>query len=145
MRRLDVARSAGLWVAGIAFAACAHASPPAGAPPKDAKQAFAQSDVVFAGKVERTCTDEYGYASGADVRVQRTWKGSERLSPLMRVDGKGGPTYPARLFRSGEVYLFYLSASGPGKAWRADSFLDRVLPIAQAADDLKFLSSRTPR
>ncbi|MDQ2734292.1 MAG: hypothetical protein M3Y55_04725 [Pseudomonadota bacterium] len=115
------------------------ASPPSGAPPKNAAEAFAAADLVFEATVERVFKDDHGYDSSADVRVQRVWKGT--LGPSLRIDGKGGPTYPARLFELGKTYLFYLPAAPPGQPLRADSYLHRVLAKGDASEDLKFLSA----
>ncbi|HZV91818.1 MAG TPA: hypothetical protein VFF72_01300 [Caldimonas sp.] len=119
---------------------CAWASSPGGFPPKDAAEAFARADAVFLGEVERVKKDIYGYDSTAYVKVEKVWKGRSLLSPAVVVDGVGGPTYPARIFKVGETYLFYLSASDKGAALRADGFLNRVLPKGEAAGDLGYLA-----
>jgi hypothetical protein len=127
----------------FALVACspyAWASPPNGVPPKDAQEAFSKADVVFLGRVEKVLKDTYGYDSTAQVQVQTVWKGNGLLSRSILVDGGGGPTYPARVFKLGETYLFYLPAIEKGKVLRADSFLNRVLPKNEASDDLAYLS-----
>ncbi|MEO6907202.1 MAG: hypothetical protein ABI210_04860 [Abditibacteriaceae bacterium] len=118
----------------------ANASPPAGQPPKDAQQAYTQSSVVFLGSVRKVYKDGYGYNSTADVQVVKYWKGQQFLAKVVRVDGKGGPTYPARIFENGKTYLFYLPAPARKGSLRADSYLQRVLRLDQATDDLKFLT-----
>ncbi len=115
------------------------ASPPSGAPPKNAAEAFAAADLVFEARVERVFKDDYGYDSSADVRVRRVWKGHP--GPSLRIDGKGGPSYPARLSKLGETDLFYLPAASPRQPLRADSYLHRVLAKGDASEDLKFLSA----
>ena len=122
------------------FYSSAWASPPNGIPPKDAQEAFSKADVVFLGRIEKVFKDTYGYESTAEVEVQKVWKGKGSLSRFIRVDGKGGPTYPARIFKLGETYLFYLPVIEKGKLLRADSFLSRVLPKDEAASDLVYLS-----
>src|SRR6266496_898271 len=118
----------------------AWASPPSGVPPKDAQEAFSKADVVFLGRVEKVLKDPYGYDSTAQVEVQTVWKGNGLLSRFILVDGGGGPTYPARVFKLGETYLFYVPVVEKGKLLRADSFLNRVLPKNEASDDLAYLS-----
>ena len=82
-----------------------QASTPLGAPPADAAEAFSKSDVVFLGNIESVTNDNWGFPSLANVRVEKVWKGRESLSVLAKVDGSGGPTYPARLFKVGNTYL----------------------------------------
>jgi hypothetical protein len=123
-----------------AFYSSAWATSPSGIPPKDAQEAFSKADVVFLGRIEKVSKDTYGYESTAGVEVQKVWKGQESLTRFIRVDGKGGPTYPARIFKLGETYLFYLPVIEKGKLLRADSFLNRVLPKDEAAGDLAYLS-----
>lgn len=115
-------------------------SAPNGFPPKDAQEAFSKADVVFLGRVEKVLKDTYGYDSTASVEVQKVWKGSKFLSRVALVDGAGGPTYPARIFKEGAVYLFYLPVLANGKSLHADSFLNRVLTKDEASGDLKYLS-----
>jgi hypothetical protein len=117
------------------------ASAPGGVPPETAAQAFAQADVVFLGRVTRIFKDQYGYESTAGVEVVKIWKGKKLLASTVRVDGKGGPTYPARVFKLNETYLFYLPVMENGKSFRADSFLNRVLVKSEAGDDLAYLST----
>lgn len=124
----------------VTFYSFAWASPPDGAPPKDPQEAFSKADVVFLGRVEKVFKDTYGYESTAEVEVQRVWKGQDSLSHFIRVDGKGEPTYPARIFKLGETYLFYLPVIEKRKLLRADSFLNRVLPNGEAGSDLAYLS-----
>ena len=127
----------------LALVACnsyVWASPPDGVPPKNAQEAFSNADVVFLGRVEKVLKDSYGYDSTAQVQVQTVWKGNGLLSRFILVDGGGGPTYPARVFKLGETYLFYLPVIEKGKLLRADSFLNRVLPKNEASDDLAYLS-----
>jgi hypothetical protein len=119
---------------------CSWAAPPSGVPPKDAQEAFSTADVVFLGRVQKVLKDTYGYDSTAHVEVQSVWKGSKFLSQVVLVDGSGGPTYPARVFKVGETYLFYLPILDNGKLLRADSFLNRVLPKDKATGDLDYLS-----
>jgi hypothetical protein len=116
------------------------ASSPAGLPPQSAKEAFSKSNLVFLGKVESVTNDKLGFPSLANVRVEKIWKGAEFLSPLTKVDGSGGSTYPARLFKVGNTYLFYLSAKEKVGTFRADSYLQRVLTGTEAKEDLKYLS-----
>lgn len=99
-----------------------------------------QADVVFLGRVRAVFKDRYGYDSTADVEVVTVWKGREWLAPRVAVDGSGGPTYPARIFKRGETALFYLAVIEKGKRFRADSFLHRVVAEPAAAEDLSFLS-----
>jgi hypothetical protein len=127
----------------LALVACnpyVWASPPNGVPPKDAQEAFSKADVVFLGRVEKVLKDTYGYDSTAQVQVQTVWKGNALLSSFILVDGGGGPTYPSRIFKLGETYLFYLPVVEKGKLLRADSFLNRVLPKNEASGDLAYLS-----
>lgn len=138
MRRTSIASTS--LFASMALSFYAWASPPNGVPPKDAEEAFASADVVFLGRVEKVLKDSYGYDSTAHVEVQRVWKGGKTLSRVVLVDGGGGPTYPARVFRVGETYLFYLPLIDNGKRLRADSFLNRVLPKDEASGDLAYLS-----
>ena len=130
-----------LFILSLAsFCTFALASGPGGVPPANAQEAFSTASVVFLGRVEQVFKDDYGYESTAKVRVQQIWKGREFLASTIRIDGTGGPTYPARVFKLGETYLFYLPVIERGKLLRADSFLHRVLPKSEAADDLVYLS-----
>lgn len=130
-----------LFAFAILTASCvALASSPAGIPPRDAQEALHKADAVFLGRVIKIEKDSFGYDSTAHVAVQHTWKGKELLSHVVLVDGTGGPTYPARIFKRGETYLFYLPVTEKRKALRADSYLHRVIPKRDAADDLAYLS-----
>lgn len=113
----------------------ALAEAPAGAPPADAPAAFANSSQVFVGTVVAVSKDKYGYPSLATVRVDQLYKG--QVKGKVKVDGHGGPTYPARLFEKDQQLLFYLNDD-----LRADSYLNRVLPIAEANADLQFLKAK---
>ena len=117
-----------------------QASTPLGAPPADAAEAFSKSDVVFLGNIESVTNDNWGFPSLANVRVEKVWKGRESLSVLAKVDGSGGPTYPARLFKVGNTYLFYLPTKANGGMFRADSYLHRVVTGKEVEEDLKYLS-----
>ncbi len=128
-----------------AFLACASEAP--GVPPKDAKEAFERSAAVFAGTVTAVQNDRYGFASIAEVNVQKVWKGMGFLELYrVRVDGQGGPTYPARIFTVGRKYLFFVDHVGgesePGAVspvvFRADSFMNRVLSVEEAALDMEY-------
>jgi hypothetical protein len=131
--------AAGTFAFAVALGSCAWASPPVGAPPKNAQEAYSRADVVFLGRVEKVFKDTYGYDSSAQVEVRKVWKGNGILSRVVLVDGKGGPTYPARVFKTGETYLFYLAVAEKGKPLRADSFMNRVLPKDEASGDLEYL------
>jgi len=124
----------------LGFCSFTWASPPAGTPPKEPQEAFAKADVVFLGRVEKVFKDSYGYDSTATVEVLTIWKGKQLLSRHIQIDGKGGPTYPARIFKAGETYLFYLPVIEKGKLFRADSFLNRVVPQSDASVDFAYLS-----
>lgn len=124
------------------FSKGTFASSPSGTPPRNAEDAFLKSGVVFLGKVESVTKDNLGFPSIADVKVERIWKGKEFLSSLTKVDGSGGPTYPARLFKVGTTYLFYLPAKEKN-TFRADSYLHRVLMETEAEEDLQYLSRTT--
>jgi hypothetical protein len=117
-----------------------QASSPLGAPPVDAAEAFSKSDVVFLANIESVTNDKWGSPSLANVRVDKVWKGRESLSALAKVDGSGGPTYPARLFEVGHTYLFYLPTKAKDGMFRADSYLHRVLTGKEVEEDLKYLS-----
>lgn len=116
-----------LLALGLAFA-----SPPSGQPPKDAKAAFAASTNVFVGRVAAVRKDAYGQPSLATVMLVRTLKGKKKGS--VEVSGQGGPTYPARVFKKDEVYLFYL-----GDDLHADSVTNRVVLGADMKADLTAL------
>ena len=79
---------------------------------------------MFTARVESVKTDRYGFASLATVRVQKIWKGADRLTPLTLVDGQGGPTCPARIFQVGTTYLLYVPVLRRGVV-RADSYEQR--------------------
>ena len=134
----------------------AHASAPAGAAPRDAEEAYEWTDAVFLGKVIEVHKDDQGFESLATVQVSQVWKGKDLPSQVL-VDGSGGSTYPARIFEANQKYLLYVDyasaatsdryldrkeveeSSYPGGWLRADSYLHRVLPVKEAADDLEFL------
>ncbi|MGE0488852.1 MAG: hypothetical protein AB7S38_06525 [Vulcanimicrobiota bacterium] len=113
----------------------ALAEVPTGTPPADAPAAFARSSQVFVGTVVAVNKDKYGYPSLATVQVDQLYKG--KLKGKVKVDGHGGPTYPARLFKEGQQLLFYLNDD-----LRADSYLNRVLPLTEASADLEYLKAR---
>lgn len=138
MRNAGIASA--ILFASMALSFHAWASPPKGVPPKDAEEAFSSADVVFLGRVQKVLKDSYGYDSTAHVEVEQVWKGSKNLSRVILVDGGGGPTHPARIFKVEETYLFYLPSSDNGRRLRADGFLNRVLPKDEASGDLAYLS-----
>lgn len=115
----------------------AWASVPAGFPPKNAAEAYAQADVVFLGEVKAVAKDDLGFASQAQVKVLRVFKG--KPGTLVMVSGQGGTTYPARIFKPGERLLFYLGAD-----LHADAALNRVLPAAEAKKDFVYLRLHHP-
>ncbi len=117
-------------------------SAPTGAPPANAEDAFSQSAFVFTGKVREVYKDAYGYNSTADVVVEKCWKCTETLSSIIKINGKGGPTYPARIFEIGETYLFYLPPLDLDKSLRADSYLHRVLKVSDATQDFVYLNKK---
>jgi hypothetical protein len=117
---------------GLTLAMLALASPPAGQPPRDAREAFQGATQVFLGRVTAVGKDKLGFASQATVAIQRTLKGDRQGTVL--VSGAGGPTHPARLFQVGEELLFYL-----GDDLRADSYLRRVVKGEEIKKDLKTL------
>ena len=129
-----------ILVSGVFFCGKVSASEPNGSAPQNAEEAFERSDAVLTGKVIEVEKDKLGFSSLATVQVDKSWKGKD-LPLKIRIDGSGGPTYPARLFNARQSYLFYLNHTNQS-VWRADSFLNRVLPIEQASDDLKFLSQK---
>jgi hypothetical protein len=133
-----------LSISSLPYAPAFGASP-SGAPPRDAADAFASADLVFLGKVDSVTLDRYGYPSTAIVSVVRRWKGPARVGATVTVDGTGGPTYPARLFDKGRSYLFYLPPAQAGQPLRADSYLQRVLPEADAGADLQYLAGLPAR
>ena len=116
------------------------ASSPDGSPPQNAKEAIAKSDVVFLGKVKNVAKDKLDFPSLAEVRVQKVWKGKDLLPKSVRIDGSGGPTYPARLFKTNATYLFYLPVIEKATVLRADSCLHRVLIESEAKEDLRYLA-----
>lgn len=134
----------------------AHASEPAVEAPRDAEEAYEWSDVVFLGKVTEVHKDDQGFESLASVQISQVWKGKALPSQIL-VDGSGGPTYPARIFKQDQKYLFYVDYAGradsgrylnraeveessyPGGWLRADTHLHRILPVKEATEDLKFL------
>jgi hypothetical protein len=117
----------------------AMASVPDRVPPANAEDAYRKADVVFLGRVDGVTKDQYGYQSLAEVRILKIWKGRNHLPPKVQIDGRGGPTYPARIFNNGAVYLFYLPVLKNGASLRADSFIHRVLPESEAQSDLVIL------
>ena len=135
-----------LWFAALVIlcfvSKVTFASSPSGTPPQNAEDAFLKSVVVFLGKVESVTKDNLGFPSIANVKVERIWKGKEFLGTLTKVDGSGGPTYPARLFKVGATYLFYLPAKEKN-TFRADSYLHRVLMETEAEEDFQYLSRTT--
>jgi hypothetical protein len=122
----------------------AIASEPACTAPATAAAAFASSALVFTARVGKVSADDLGYYSIAEVEVLQIWKGKKRLSKTIRVDGHGGPTYPARVFKRDTEYLFYISSAKSGGRFHADSFCDRVLELDAAPGDLEFLGSQKP-
>jgi hypothetical protein len=108
------------------------ASAPAGPPPRDSAEAFQKSDLVFLGQIRSVAKDKLGFDSLATVDVKRVWKGD--LPKQVQVSGAGGTTYPARLFHEKDMMLFYID-----RGMHADSYMDRVLPLAEASQDLKQL------
>jgi hypothetical protein len=129
----------------VGICSVALASSPSGMPPKNSREAFVRADVVFIGRVEQVFKDSHGYDSAAEVEVQKIWKGKELLFHRVKVDGKGGPTSPARIYKLHETYLFYLPVIEKGRLFRADVFLHRVVPKAEASDDLSYLSNTHER
>ncbi len=123
-----------LLILGSLLTTAVMASAPTGAPPRDAREALAQATDVFLGQVQSVSKDPLGFESQAQVRVLQVFKGTVKAGQTVPVDGRGGPTYPARLFTAGTRYLFYLPASH-----HADSYLNRVLPEADAKADLQLL------
>ena len=133
-----------------------RASAPAEAVPRDAEEAYEWADAVFLGKVIEVHKDDQGFESLATVQISQVWKGKALPSQIL-VDGSGGPTYPARIFKQDQKYLFYVDYAGaadserylnraeveessyPGGWLRADDHLHRVLPVKDAEEDLKFL------
>ncbi len=123
--------------------------PPGQGPPKDAGEAFDRASVVFLGEVVEVLRDALGFTSVANVRVEKVWKGCQELGgPTVQVNGTGGPTYPARVFALGQRAIFYVDPGGniaePLRTFRTDSYLHRVVTIAQAKDDLRYLAQHKP-
>ena len=146
------------------FAGSSSASSPDGPAPKDAQQAFDWCDVVFSGKVVGVRKDKLGFDSIAAVEIDQIWKG-KGLPKQVEVDGRGGPTYSARVFTIGQDAIFYVDYVDPKTVpsrvygertarpesvypWgplRADSFLHRVAVIGKdkSKEDLQFLSKKS--
>ena len=123
--------------------------PPGQGSPKDAGEAFDRASAVFLGEVVKVQRDALGFTSLANVRVEKVWKGCQELGgPRVQVDGTGGPTYPARVFALGQRSIFYVDPGGnvaqPLRTFRADSYLHRVVNLAQAQDDLRYLAQHKP-
>ena len=136
---------------GTMFPASAvNGSEPGGPCPKDAREAFDWSDVVLVGEVTDLRKDALGFDSIAEVRVQDVWKAPKGLSPVVWVDGSGGPTYPARVFERWKTYLIYARALNrplqgaplESVVLRADSCTDRAVLAQDARDDFEFLKAR---
>lgn len=89
-----------------------------------------RSTQVFVGEVVQVKKDPLGYDSLAKVRVKRVIKGS--VKGVVGVSGQGGPTYPARLFKTGQVELFFL-----GDDLHADSYTNRVTQGMAMQEDLR--------
>ncbi len=111
---------------------------PAQPPPATAQAAYQASPVVFVGKVLSVKKDKLGFESLAQVQVVRNLKGS--LARQVTVSGEGGPTHPARIFHSGETWLFYL-----GTDLHADSYSNRVVAKDKIEADLKALNRKPGR
>ena len=102
----------------------ALASAPAKMPPKDAAEAFKNSEIVFAARVQRTEADKFGFESKASVEPTKIWKGAQFIrGKTIQISGEGGSTYPARIFKEKQQLIFYID-----RDLHADSFTNRVVP-----------------
>ena len=149
MRRVLLLAGLALLVGFACSRGSAIASAPSGTPPADAEEAFQRADTVFQGTVMVVRKDALGFASVVEVEVEDVWKARHGLTPRVVVDGSGGPTYPARVFRWFERYLFYVDLTNqPAEdrvelaAFKADSVLHRVVSWTESAHDFEFLASR---
>ena len=108
-------------------------------PPRSAEEAYVRAGAVFFGQVEKVHKDRYGHLALADVRVLKIWKGQRYLHNIVRVDGRGGLAYPARIFMKEALYLFYLPPPESDGSFQADAFLNRIIPEREAQPDLIIL------
>ncbi len=126
----------------VCIGTCAsEACEPIGEPPKDAREAFSFAGIVFTGKIEKVYRDKLGNPSIADVRVINYWKGPEWLRQSIRLDSSSGGTCPVHTFEEGKIYLIYVRPDLPQQQGnlKVDGFIDRVLEISKAKEDLRAL------
>ena len=123
-----------LLIFATAWAQPAPEAPPL-PPPATAKSAYQASQLVFVGKVLSVKKDKLGFQSQAQVQVVRTLKG--QLARQVVVSGEGGPTHPARIFHTGETWLFYL-----GNDLHADSYANRVVAKDKIDAEIKALNRK---
>ncbi len=113
--------------------------------------AWTRSAYIFEGTVLTQKIDHYAFYSIALVAIDGIWKGDLGLDPAVILDGEGGPTYAARVWEPGTVYLFYVDQPIPNSrpmTFEVKSAGRRIISAQQANADIEYFKSqklqRTP-
>lgn len=137
-------RPAALAVACTLLALLAVAGPAAACtcdPLLPPDEAFAAADGVFEARVDFVRVQQFEII--ADLIVERSWKGVRTARVSVRTASETAACgFP---FVIGETYLIYavnLASVGEPLSWRT-TLCNRTRDIADAAEDLAFLSGRT--
>lgn len=94
-----------LLVAAVLVAGASGEGPPP--PPPPSTTAYQRFSKIFEGRVCKVDKDRRGQDSLATVQVQRSFKGN--LWGMVSISGERRGTGPGRIFRPGQVLLFYLN------------------------------------